>query len=74
MRKMGLKKRGMLDYFKTLLSAISFSTRLFRKEYRKSFKYLAPAEQQELKQWIRTEKLRAAPSGTEDTGPGFSKG
>jgi hypothetical protein len=48
--------RHMLEYCKTILTKMSFSKRLFRKEYRKTFTYLDSEEHQKLKAWIR-EKL-----------------
>lgn len=50
-------KLNMLDYCKIILSKISFDKKLFRKEYRKTFEYLRPQEQQELKKWLRAEHL-----------------
>jgi hypothetical protein len=46
-------KQSMLEYCKIILAKISFDKRLFRKEYRKTFSYLEPSEQGELKKWIR---------------------
>lgn len=46
----------MLDYFKIILAKMSFSKTLQRKEYRKSFQYLTPSEQQALKEWIRAQR------------------
>jgi len=43
----------MLEYCKIILVKISFDKRLFKKEYRKTFSYLAPDEHNELKKWIR---------------------
>ncbi len=43
----------MLDYFKMLLKKIRFDRNLYKKEYRKSFRYLQPAERIELKLWLR---------------------
>jgi hypothetical protein len=48
-----LFKTSMLEYCKIILKKISFNRRLFRKEYRKTFTYLDPAEQNQLKQWLR---------------------
>jgi len=45
----------MLEYCKLILEKISFSRRLFRREYRKTFRYLGPKEHFELKKWLRTE-------------------
>lgn len=44
---------SMLDYCKVILEKISFNPRLFRKEYRKTFRYLAREEHDELKVWLR---------------------
>ena len=46
-------KQSMLEYCKIILVKISFDKRLFKKEYRKTFSYLAPDEHNELKKWIR---------------------
>lgn len=43
----------MLEYCKTILTKMSFSRRLFRKEYRKTFFYLNYEDHQKLKKWIR---------------------
>jgi len=43
----------MLSYCKTILRKMSFSKRLFLKEYRKSLSYLSAEEQNELRRWIR---------------------
>lgn len=41
----------MLDYFKTILSKVSFDKRLFEKELRKAIKSLITDELEELKNW-----------------------
>ena len=46
-------RRSMLEYCKLILSKLTFSPKLFRKEYRKSFRYLDPQEHHELKTWVR---------------------
>ncbi|MEQ8582432.1 MAG: hypothetical protein RIC30_02320 [Marinoscillum sp.] len=57
--KSNTRKKGdqhtttMLEYFKILLHKLSFNSRLFRKEYRKTFRYLKPSEQDRLKEWLR---------------------
>ncbi|MBT1705645.1 hypothetical protein KK060_20310 [Fulvivirgaceae bacterium PWU20] len=43
----------MLEYSKVILSKISFDKKLFRKEYRKAFKYLDNGERAALKNWVR---------------------
>jgi len=50
----------MLEYCKLILEKISFSRRLFRREYRKTFRYLGPKEHFELKKWLRT-KMKGNP-------------
>ena len=44
----------MLEYCKLILEKISFNRKLFRREYRKSFRYLEPKEHFELKKWLRS--------------------
>lgn len=46
-------KTSMLEYCKIILRKISFNRKLFRKEYRKSFRYLAPDEQIHFRKWAR---------------------
>ncbi|UXE69130.1 MAG: hypothetical protein KA713_13360 [Chryseotalea sp. WA131a] len=41
----------MLNYFKTILSRVSFDARLFEKELRKAIKMLIAEELQELRNW-----------------------
>lgn len=41
----------MLEYFKTILSKVSFDKRLFEKELRKAIKTLVPKEIIILKEW-----------------------
>ena len=41
----------MLNYFKTILSRVSFDARLFEKELRKAIKMLIAEELQELRSW-----------------------
>ncbi len=48
-------KNSMLDYAKVVLTKISFSKKLFIKEYRKSFLYLDPEEQEKLREWVRNQ-------------------
>lgn len=47
-------KVSMLEYCKLVLEKISFSRRLFRREYKKTFRYLGPKEHFELKRWLRS--------------------
>lgn len=54
-------KVSMLEYCKLVLEKISFSRKLFRREYRKSFRYLEPKEHFELKKWLRS-KMNGSPS------------
>lgn len=44
----------MLNYFKTILSRVSFDARLFEKELLKAIKTLVAEEIQELKNWCYT--------------------
>jgi hypothetical protein len=58
-------QRSMLGYCKLILQKMSFSKKLFLKEYRKSLSYLSEEEQMELKQWVRNHQsgvLNAAPA------------
>lgn len=55
-------KRSMLVYCKTILLKMSFSKRLFRKEYRKALSSLDPEEQDELKKWVRDIRDNVSPS------------
>lgn len=51
-------KTTMLEYCKTVLRKVSFSRKLFFKEYRKARLWLAPHEAIELKTWIRNDKYQ----------------
>ena len=57
MKRKKIFTTSMLEYCKFILEKMSFSRRLFMKEYKKTFRYLAPAEHGELKRWLR-ERLR----------------
>ena len=46
----------MLCYCKLVLKKMSFSRKLFLKEYRKSLLWLEPEERSELKKWVRDPK------------------
>lgn len=48
-------KLSMLEYSKVILSKISFDRKLFRKEYKKAFRYLDSTERNALRQWVRAE-------------------
>lgn len=54
-------KQSMLAYCKLILLKMSFSRKLFLKEYRKSFSYLNEEERNELKKWVR--EARNSPDG-----------
>lgn len=45
----------MLEFSKTVLSKISFDKRLFKKELKKSLKWLKPNEKLVLKVWVLTQ-------------------
>ncbi|WP_296705242.1 hypothetical protein [Algoriphagus sp.] len=53
------KRKSMLDYCKTILKAVSFDRKLFKKEYRKALKWLSNDEGRELKYWLRQEYIRS---------------
>jgi len=46
-------KISMIEYCKIILKKMSFNRKLFLKEYRKSFKHLAPHEQTQFRKWAR---------------------
>jgi hypothetical protein len=50
-------KVTMFEYCKTILKKIAFNGQLFRKEYKKAFRYLTTAEQSELREWVRANFL-----------------
>ena len=49
----------MLEYCKTILQKISFSKSLFKKEYKKTFKYLNEGERMELKKWLKANVFKS---------------
>jgi hypothetical protein len=48
-------KTTMLEYCKMVLQSVSFNKQLFKKEYRKSMKWLKHNELLQLKDWIRND-------------------
>ena len=46
-------KTSMLDYCKQILKIVCFNRMLFKKEYKKSVRWLSQTEVAELKYWIR---------------------
>ena len=48
-------KLSMLEYSKVILSKISFDKKLFKKEYKKAFRYLDNDERVALKYWVRAQ-------------------
>ncbi|EMR02656.1 hypothetical protein [Cesiribacter andamanensis] len=44
----------MLEYFKTILSKVSFSRELFERELRKAIASLVPKEVEQLRDWCYT--------------------
>jgi hypothetical protein len=50
-------KTTMLEYFKIILDKVSFDRKLFRKEYRKSLSSLTRDEANQLKNWLRQQRL-----------------
>jgi hypothetical protein len=57
-------KQSMLGYCKTILEKMSFSKKLFLKEYRKSLTYLSVDEQNELRKWVRVNRVNENSSGS----------
>ena len=53
----------MLEYCKTILQKISFSKSLFKKEYKKTFKYLSEGERVELKKWLKANMSKSIKRG-----------
>ncbi|GAB5525633.1 MAG: hypothetical protein Roseis2KO_35050 [Roseivirga sp.] len=50
-------KTSFLDYYKLILSKVSFDQKLLRKEYAKALGMLNPPEVQELNKWCRQNRL-----------------
>jgi hypothetical protein len=42
---------AMLEYVKTILQKVSFSTYLFERELKKGIRYIIPAELEEFRDW-----------------------
>ena len=61
----------MRDYFKMILSKVSFDRKLFRKEYRKSLKYLSSVDAAELKNWLRQNNLSVVEQAKIDNSRSF---
>ena len=55
-------KTSMLEYAKIILEKMKFNEMLFRKEYRKTFQYLEPSEQNDLKEWLRKVEADGIPN------------
>lgn len=52
----GIKfKCSMLEYSKFILSKMTFDKKLFKKEFKKAFRYLNREERRQLVTWIRSE-------------------
>lgn len=49
--------KTMLDYCKLILKSVSFDRNLFKKEYRKSLRWLSPLEAVSLKIWLRQQQM-----------------
>lgn len=49
-------KTSMFEYIKVILQKVSFNRKLFLKEYRKSYQWLAHHEREKLKEWIRSQR------------------
>jgi hypothetical protein len=52
-----MDRKTMLDYSKLILKSVSFDRKLFKKEYRKSLRWLSPLEVISLKIWIRQQQM-----------------
>ncbi|NJN42369.1 MAG: hypothetical protein HC811_09260 [Flammeovirgaceae bacterium] len=50
-------KTTMLEYCKMILGKVCFNRRLYRKEFRKSRQWLTESEREELKRWLRENRL-----------------
>lgn len=48
-------KNSMLEYSKFILSKMTFDRKLFRKEFRKAFRYLNREECRQLIRWVRSQ-------------------
>ena len=60
-----IMSKPLIDYYEEVLSKISYADQaVFRKELRKAFRHLVPAERESLKQWFRSYCVCKAP--TED--------
>jgi hypothetical protein len=44
----------MLEYSKLILSKMTFDRKLFKKEFRKAFRYLNREERRQLVKWVRS--------------------
>jgi len=44
----------MLEYSKLILSKMTFDKRLFKKEFKKAFRYLNRDERKQLVSWVRS--------------------
>ena len=51
----------MLDYQKTILNKVSFDKNLFRKELKKSYKWLKNDEIKNLSSWVKDQYYRMYP-------------
>lgn len=48
----------MLEYYKTILTNVSFDVGLFRKELKKALRHLKPEEATSLKEWFKQTKTK----------------
>ena len=62
----------MLEYCKTILQKISFSKPLFKKEYKKTFKYLNERERMELRKWLKANVVRVPQEQPKPERPGVN--
>lgn len=52
-----MKTTSMLKYAKKILQKVSFDRELFKKEYQKSLRWLNKKEAEELRIWIRSNRV-----------------
>ena len=53
--------KTFLEYYKLILSKVSFDKSLLMKEYRKALKFLNPSEQQNLTSWLNSKGVQLQP-------------
>ena len=51
-------KSSFLDYYKVILSKVSFDRRLLRKEYRKAIRSIDKNDHEDFHQWMKSSNLK----------------